>query len=194
MGGASTPDEELYPMKGNVPAAAIPGSRPHRKRRGLYFAGGVVLGLATALVLFLRDDTPLLTARDFDSARNRWGENRLPNYDITVHKESDTLGPEDFKTEVRQGKAHRLFMNGAEIQPKDSYSVSGLFEVIARELEMVQAPEPGPGQPRDVLLKARFHDALGLPLVFKRIAANRQSYVLSVSEITEPAGVTIWKR
>lgn len=161
-----------------------------RRRRGLYLAG-VILALAAVLVLLSRDNTPRLTAGDLDSAKKRWEENRLPSYDLTIHKESDTLGAEDFKTEVREGKAQRLFMNGAEIQPSDSYSVSGLFAVIAQELEILRAPEPG--QPKGALLKARFHDDLGLPVVFKRIAANRQSYVLSVKEITEPTGKVIWK-
>jgi hypothetical protein len=181
-------------MKRRIPTGSIPGSGPHQRRRGLYIVGGVILAVGAALLLSLRDNTPLLSAADLDSALTRWEKNLLPNYDITVHKQSDTLGTEDLKTEVRQGEAHRLFLNGAEIAPNDSYTVSGLFELIARELEMRRAPEPRPGQPTDSLLKGRFHETLGLPLVFKRIAANRQSYVLTVKEITEPAGRIIWKR
>ena len=123
-----------------------------------------------------------------------WERRAIADYDITVLKELDARPPEILRTEVRGGKPVRLLVDGNEVPVRDSYAIPGLFDAAGRELEMAASREKLPGQPEHAILKAAFHEGLGAPLVLKRIAPNRQSYVLTVERIQVPGREVIWQR
>lgn len=145
--------------------------------------GLVALPLAViGIFLTLRDSTPGLDVKACTEARATWSQRGIADYTVTVLKEADTLGSERFVTEVKDGRATAVTLDGAPLSATDTYSVTGLFDTIERELEMAASAVKEPGQPKDTLLKARFHDKLGLPLVFKRLTPNGQSFLLSIEE------------
>ena len=152
----------------------------------------LLAGLATLLFLLLRDKTPLLTAASLEKARAAWRQNELPDYNITLLKETDVRAPERDITEVRGKKATLLLIDGNPVPVRDSYSILGLFDLMDRELEMASSKAPAAGQPEGALLKAAFHPRLGFPLVFKRIASKRQSVVITVEKLEIRGGEVVY--
>jgi len=145
--------------------------------------GLIALPLALiGIFLALRDSTPNVNVEACAAARAAWSQRGIADYTVAVLKEADTLGSERFVTDVRNGRATAVTLDGAPLPATDTYSVAGLFDTIERELEMAASAVKEPGQPEDTLLKARFHDKLGLPLVFKRLTPNGQSFLLSIEE------------
>lgn len=162
-------------------------------KAAIALVAAVVLVGAAAL-LFLRDRTPVLRAEDVEAARARWDENGPRDYNLTLLKEIDARPPERIETEVRSGKTTRLVVNGNNLGPRGSYDVPALLDTAARELEMAGSTSPRPGEPRGAALRASFHAQLGVPLVLKRIAPGKQSYVLRVERIQTPEGGIIWEQ
>jgi hypothetical protein len=163
-----------------------------RQRRAILIAA-VAAGAVAGLLFLLADPTPLLDPAALAAARERWKARGLADYDLTVRVETDTRAAERLVTEVRGGKATRLLRNGQPVDLRDAYSVDGLFAIIDREVEMAAAgtrgeAEQAPGAPRRAKLKAAFDPALGIPLIFKRLAPNRLSLVIRVERLTTPAG------
>ncbi len=157
-------------------------------------AGAVIVGAAAGALFALRDRTPILTAETLERAMALWERQAPSDYDITVLKEVDAQPPEVLRTEVRGGKPVHLRVDRNEVPVSGSYAVSGLFDTAERELEMAASREKLPGQPGHAVLKALFHQGLGAPLVLKRIAPNRQSYVIRVERIEVPGREVIWQR
>jgi hypothetical protein len=175
--------------EGGSPRAAG-ASPPRGGRRRLLLLGGVALGAGAGLLVLLSDPTPVLDLASLERARSLWSRRGASDYDITVVAESDARPLERFRTEVRGGKAIRLLRNGQPVDLRDAYTVVGLFAIIAREVEMAAARQPGAasGAPRGARLKARFHETLGAPMVFKRLAPGRLSLVINVERLETPAG------
>ena len=145
----------------------------------------VILGAVTVLVL-IRDRTPAMTRVSLEAARRTWSELAIDDYTVTVRKDADALGSERIVTEVRDGVATRLVLDGTALEPRPTYSVAGLFETIERELELRDAPAVTAGAPRHAVLKGSFHETLGLPMVFKRFASERRSYLLAIEQFEVP--------
>jgi hypothetical protein len=150
-----------------------------------------------ALLLLLRPNTPPLARADYERAERLWAAQNLEDYSVRVLKERDRLAPELFTTTVRGHKATQLLMDGTPLIAKPTYTVDGLFEIIQREVEMLEdSQEVGAakieGGPEGVVLRARFHPELGLPLVFKRLATNEKSFVLTVEELAVPDQGTLY--
>jgi len=138
--------------------------------------GAVLLGA----FFLLRDTTPLLTRSALDAARERWARNGPADYDLHIVQESDARPAERIEVAVRGAKTVRLLRDGHPIDNRDAYTVPGLFGIVEREVEMAGASTPAEGAPRNAVLKTLFHEDLGFPLVFKRIA-SRRSMVLQVT-------------
>jgi hypothetical protein len=160
----------------------------------ILWAGVLALlaGLSALLFLLLRDQTPLLTPAELERARECWSRNVLPDYDIILRKEIDARPTEREKTEVRGGKASRLFVDDTPVSTRDSYSVEGLFDLMDRELEMASSPATQAGQPKGAILKATFQPEWGFPLLFKRLASRGRSVVITVEKVEVPGERTIF--
>lgn len=162
-------------------------------KAGVAFAAALVL-VAAAALLFWRDGTPALHAEDLEAARAAWEKNGPRDYNLILLKEIDARPAERIETEVRNGTTTRLVVNGTDLGPKGSYDVPALLDTAARELEMAGSASPRPGEPRGATLKASFHERLGVPLVLKRIASGKQSYVIRIERIQTPEGGIIWEK
>lgn len=154
---------------------------------GMLAVGGLVSWLVT------RDRTPPLTAETLEKAMAAWRSRGPGDYDITIQKDVDARPSEVLRTEVRSGKPVRLLLNGRELPANGSYAVPGLFDTCSLELEMASSKDPRPGQPIHAILLARFDEQLGLPVVIKRIAASRQSYVIRTLRVEKPGGQVVWE-
>ena len=166
-----------------------------RERHSTVLVGGGIVALFALLgaAFLLRDRTPLLTREALERARAVWDRTALADYDITLRKELDARPVEHVRTEVRGGKSVGLAIDGKAVAAKESYSVPGLFDVLETELEMAVSKDHLPGQPVDAILKALFHDATGTPVILKRIASNRKSYVITVEKIEIPGKEVVWR-
>jgi hypothetical protein len=140
--------------------------------------------------MFLSDSTPVLDPDALARARDRWRNRAIMDYKITVLAETDARPAERIETEVHAGRAVRLFRNGQAVDLRDAYTVDGLFGLIEREVEMASAKEPGQasGAPRGAKLRASFHEDLGVPMVFKRLAPKRLSLIIRVEGLESLAG------
>jgi len=146
-----------------------------------WVVAALILGAVLLAGFFLlRDRTPLLTRSALDAARARWEKNGPADYDLAVVQESDARPAERIEVTVRGAKAVRLLRDGQPIDNREAYTVPGLFGIVEREVEMAGASAPAQGAPRNAVLKARFDEDLGFPIVFKRIA-SRRSMVIQVT-------------
>lgn len=180
------------------PPRAPGGGAPRSGRRRLLLLAVMALGAGAGLLLLLllSDPTPILDPAALPRARDRWKGRGIVDYDITVLAETDARPAERVRTEVRAGKAVRLLRNGQPVDLRDAYTVDGLFGLIEREVEMAAAKGPGAtgGAPRGAKLKASFHETLGVPMVFKRLAPNRLSLVITVERLETLAGTSLLSR
>ena len=181
----------MSPGEGGPARTPVPGA-PRGSRRRLLIIG-IALGAAAGLWMFFSDSTPVLDPAALASAKDRWRGRGVMDYTITVLVETDTRRAERIETEVRAGRAVRLVRNGQAVDLRDAYTVEGLFGLIDREIEMAVGKEAGQasGAPRGAKLRASFHETLGVPMVFKRLAPNRLSLVLTVESIEGPGGKPI---
>lgn len=186
--GASGGSSEAPRGGGDPLRAAAPGGGKRRLFAALAAAAVIIVGL---LLLVLRDRTPRLAPGDLEKARDRWLRLGPADYDIAIVVDTDAHPLERYTTEVRAGQARRLLRDGQAVDPRDSYTVPGLFDAIARELEMASEARPAGGAPRGAALRARFDEATGAPLVFKRLAGRKQSVVIAVERIVTPEGKTL---
>jgi hypothetical protein len=176
------------------PSRAAAGT-PRRRRARLIIVAALALGAVAVVFFMLRDPTPVLDPAALAAARERWRARGLQDYDITVAVETDARPAETMKTEVRAGRAVRLLRNGQPVDLRDAYTVEGLFDIMGREVEMARAKETGArGAPRGAKLRASFHETLGVPAVFKRLASGRMSLVITLERIETPAGEVLQAR
>jgi hypothetical protein len=162
-------------------------------RRGIWTRLAWVLlvagAIAVAGVIFLPDRTPPVAAEDLRRAMAAWSRQACSEYSLTLLKESDLREPERIVTRVKDGKVVDLLLDGAPLPASDAYTVDGIFATIEREIEMAAAGGAAEGTPRGAVLKGAFHPELGVPIIFKRLASGRQSFILTVEELSVPAGV-----
>jgi hypothetical protein len=135
-----------------------------------------------------RSRPPELTRGALAEAESRWQTEGPKSYTLRFRKRADRLGDEVFVAKVENGKVVELSLNDAPLgRPNDdSYSVAGLFDTMHRELEMAEAGPNAEGSRRGALLKARFDERLGLPLVFEALAGNGRSFFLEVLSLESP--------
>jgi len=154
------------------------------KRGLLWILIAVTAGGAAAFAV-LRDRTPLLTRSILKEAQDRW-ENTAPrDYDLELTVEVDGVAPQHYRTQVRGGKVARFEQNGRQDGGGAEYNVAGLFEWMARDLELSTGPAV-PGAPAHATLKARFDPRFGYPLVYKRLASGGRSVFITIDRFQTP--------
>jgi hypothetical protein len=154
------------------------------KRRALLIVAVAIIACAGLAAFALRDRTPLLTRAGLREAQDRWDKGAPSDYDLELRVEIDGAAPQRYRTEVRRGKVARFEQNGRPGEGGAEYHVSGLFEWMERELEMSARPQV-PGAPAHATLKALFDPQRGYPLIFKRLASDRQSVFIRVERFTQ---------
>lgn len=149
--------------------------------------------VVAAVLLITRDRTPILTQEKLEEARARWREAGPRDYDLRLLKRADRLEPEEFDIEVRDRRVTSLERNGTPLptQRKSAYSIDGLFDIMQRELEMAAETNPTEGARSRALLRARFDDRRGIPVVFKVFARNGTSFELLVLELATADGTVL---
>lgn len=148
------------------------------------------LAAGGAAVYLLRDRTPVATAEIVQQNRAAWEGQGIKDYELSIQKEIDRAPPEVIVTSVREGKVIRLTVGAAEVPPRDSYTVAGLFDLLEAELERLGGQGPGASG----FLQAAFEEKLGAPLVVKRIAPQSRTYVIRVLRLARPDGTVLWEK
>jgi hypothetical protein len=132
--------------------------------------GALALGLATAFIVRSGALTDL-TADRLARARDRWSRHATVDYDLEVLVHADRLEDASFEIRVRDGQVQQALQNGiATTGTAEAYTVSGLFEILERELELASDPGAGFGAPEGyrAYLKVRFDPDLGYPQKYQR--------------------------
>ena len=132
-----------------------------RRRLWVYFlitASGFVGGLALVL-LTLYEPTEQLTTEKLRLARRKWETAAIRNYDAEYRMHGST-----YEVAVRDGIVVELTADGAPAATSDwgAYSMDGLFDTLAQELDMHRnrGDAGGPSDQR-IIMRVRFHDRLG---------------------------------
>jgi hypothetical protein len=137
-------------------------------------AAGAVFGLAVALTAarwFGPGALPEVTAASFAAARATWDRAAPQDYDlevVVIGRESAT-----FQVQVRGGIARQAWRDGQSLPHERTWStwtVPGMFETIARDLDSVARLREGkadPGTPQ-ILLRGLFDAQRGFPLHYQR--------------------------
>ena len=160
-----------------------------------YRIGSVVIIVGIATVLINRDATPYVSRQTFEAARDKWNQAGITTYELLVDKQLDGRPLEQVRTLVEDGVVKAFYINDGQIEDvRDSYSAEGLFDIVERELEMLNGEEQQPGQPKGVMLRAEFDDETGLPVIFKRLSINSKSVFLTVKKLFVPERGVIFPR
>jgi len=137
------------------------GKSDMRMRRKITIAGvAFVLGLFAALV-YLREPTVPLTEEAWTQARQRWREAGIRAYHLTYRMHGSL-----YEVEITNGLVADITVNGQtlSIAQPGAYSVDGLFEMLAMELEnLSDASKPLGNSMTNVIARVRFHARYGYP-------------------------------
>jgi hypothetical protein len=166
------------PFEEPADSVAVPDRTAARKVRLSYVVLGAVLGTMAAgvvavivVIALLRDDIPLLTQAEFDTAESRWEKNGPTSYDLDVA----IIGkrPGKVHIEVRNGEITHMQRDGVEPRQKRTWyywSVPGQLETIGWELEKSADPVAGFQAPAgsQVIQRAQFDPHYGYPLRYSR--------------------------
>ena len=121
-----------------------------------YRIGSVVIIVGIATVLINRDATPYVSRQTFEAARDKWNQAGITTYELLVDKQLDGRPLEQVRTLVEKGVVKAFYINDGQIEDiRDSYSAEGLFDIVERELEMMNGKEQQPGQPKGVRINGR---------------------------------------
>jgi Family of unknown function (DUF6174) len=157
-----------------------PGPAAKSRRGCVWFAGGLLLGLAAALVGLIAvsraTGLPRLTREAYEKADRLWDAGKVANYNLEV----DVTGnrPSRIHVEVRDGQATHCFRDGVEPSQRRTWyywTVPGMFDTIGLELEKVDDPATGFGAAAgsSVVLRAEFDEQLGYPRRYSRTVASQ---------------------
>jgi len=146
-----------------------------------------VVIVATVVFVSLQGDRPpALDIAAFEAAREQWQQASYADYTVVVRKDIDSQATERIKTVVEKNTVKSLAINNRQLPIVDSYTIDGLFEIIERELEMLEESQKRPGQPAKTHLSARFDPDTGIPTIFNRLATGGRSYFLTVDSLEVP--------
>ncbi|MFQ5600288.1 MAG: hypothetical protein ACE5G2_07010 [Candidatus Krumholzibacteriia bacterium] len=143
--------------------------RRHRVSPIWMMMGALALGVLTALVA-RREPLDDLTVARLESARMQWAHAALEDYDLEVLVRADRLEDGRFELRVRRGEVVGATQNGLATSNAGAYSIAGLFDILARELELAGRPAAGFGAPEGyrAYLRVRFHAETGYPEKYRR--------------------------
>ena len=133
----------------------------------LLVVGCLTFGGITGLFLAVAQRPPILVLEEFDEARKRWDETRVPNYRIEIVVEG--AQPATYTVEVRDGVAINANRNGNPLTQSRTFatwSVDGMFgtmesDVVNLETQTKKSKDGG-GSPT-LMLRAEFDRHYGYP-------------------------------
>jgi hypothetical protein len=159
------------------PDDAAPRSSARRLRRapllwGIF--GGVLAAIVGSFIYLLvtSDRAPRLTRESYEAAVARWDAHGPADYNLDIELTGNR--PSLIHVEVRDGQAVHMTRDG--VQPRQErtwfyWTVPGMFDTIAEELEMAENPAKAFGAPAatQVVSWAEFDPQLGYPRRYDRV-------------------------
>jgi hypothetical protein len=151
-----------------------PRRPPRRLRRIAISIGCIVLGIVGGLVVFaltsMRRPPPTMSAAGFESAIERWKQNRPPDYRMTVEVGGRQVGTMHV---VVKNHTPVKVLRGDTLVPEHTWrywTVGGLFEIIRTDLEGLDQPERafGTADVSQLVQQAEFDADLGYPRRYRR--------------------------
>lgn len=126
--------------------------------RVILLGGGAFAVTAVVSLWIAREPTVPLTADTLRTARRLWNRAALRDYDLTF-----VMHASRYDVQVRGGIVRDLRVNGQMTTSGDwgLFSMDGLFDTLAMELENRQSDEGPFAAGREVSLRARFHPVMG---------------------------------
>lgn len=153
------------------------------KRRRMAPAWTLVVALAVGVLVAMvsrRASPPPLTAQDLAAARERWRVHGPNAYEIELRVHADRLESAQYVIVVRDGVVVGSRRDGTPVaSAEDAYSVTGLFEMLEREIELAAQPQSGFGAPAGfrAYLYARFDPENGRPIQYRRTVGGTSNGV-----------------
>lgn len=117
-----------------------------------------VIGLA-AFLLIIREPTEQLTIELLASARQRWRQAKIADYNLQYRMHGS-----EYAVRCRGGAVIEAQVDGNPAMSRDlsNYSVEGLFDILELDLENLADPNgPFGGQTQHVIVRVRFHREFG---------------------------------
>lgn len=170
-------------MIDRAPDANVTNKRNDAARRelpvvatGRRFVAFTLVGIGVGLMVMLfamrqanYDPTPSLDPEQFHAAHEHWKDHKIPSYDIEVK----VTGPQaaTYRVEVREGEAVAAWRNGQPLISQRTFgtwSISGMFSTISRDIEAIERAAREHRQ-RPLILRAAFNAEYGYPERYRRI-------------------------
>lgn len=164
---------------------------PRLQRLGRYaggFVAGGILGLIGAFVLWRAFSNhaalPEMHRQEWLDALHRWEAAAVRDYDIRISVSGRQAAT--YAVEVRDGEAIDATRNNEPLPQKRTWAtwtVEGMFETIARDLESVEKHMEGRADSStpQLQLRALFHPQLGYPQQYLRTEMVRFGSNVEVS-------------
>jgi Family of unknown function (DUF6174) len=133
----------------------------------LLAAGCLILGGMVGLFMAVSQRPPVMDAHQFDMARKRWDENRIPNYRVEIVVEG--AQPATYVVEVRDGTAVKALRNGnplTQLRTFATWSVDGMFGTLESDVASLESQlekSGASGSPPTLMLRAEFDPKYGYP-------------------------------
>ena len=162
---------------------------PYSRPRWSWIVLGLALGVAVALLLFVREPGRGLDDEALAEARARWSRSGPASYSLEI----ETGGSMEaaHRMEVRDGEVVAMTTNGVEAARSawEYWSVDGLFAFLETEIANAADPKRAYGvEPGQVVLRVRFDADYGYPEFFLRHVMGRQRGIEWRVTSFEPAG------
>ncbi len=127
-------------------------------RRVVLLVGGAFAVAAIISLWIAREPTVPLSAETLRAARQLWKQAALRDYDLSFFMHASR-----YDVQVRDGIVRDLRVNGQMTTSGDwgLFSMDGLFDTLAMELDNRHSGEGPFAAGREVSLRARFHPAQG---------------------------------
>lgn len=185
----TSPGEESASPHGPAGAGGADGDGAAPSGKGIKVAAAVLVAAAIVAALFwlLADHTPPLTREILEARRRQWTAANIREYSLAITVQNATQAPQHYRIEVRDGVPVSFSLNGKKATAEytaraRAYTIDGLFETIARELDLVEGRGGAAGAAalRGAVLRAEFDERYGFPRVYKRIAPEMRSTFITV--------------
>ena len=161
-------------------AASAESKAPVLGRAAVGCGGGLVLGMAAALIVaaYLNRGpiSPRLTPAVFRIAMDKWDAAQPASYDIEIKVQGNQ--PATYFVEVRDGEAQRALRNGKPLTQRrtfSTWSVPGMFATMSRDVDALERRAAGTADRStpDLNLRATFDPRYGYPSRYRRIQYRR---------------------
>ena len=162
-------------------------NRTTSPRRWLYILGIVTI-LASWAIYFIRDGVSDVDQLLLNDAKSAWNNSGIHSYEIEVLV--TTFQKDRYVVSVRDSEVFAVELNGTPLKRLhafETWSVDGMFETIARDLEHVENLNSGNAGPEtcEILIKGAFDTRFHCPRKYLRFEIGGQNQTPDVSwEVT----------